>query len=62
VAALEPVYGVVLATAFLQAWPTLRTVAGGALIVTAALLASKGSGVGAPSAVSVASKAGDTPP
>lgn len=62
VAALEPVYGVVLAAAFLHTWPTLRTVAGGALIVTAALLASKGSGVGAARAVSVASKAGDTPP
>ena len=62
VAALEPVYGVVLAAAFLHALPSLRTIAGGALIVAAALIASRGTGVGARRPVSVASNAGDTPP
>lgn len=39
VAALEPVYGIVLALALLGEMPTLRVVAGGALIVAAAVVA-----------------------
>ena len=40
VAALEPVYGIVLAALLLHEIPSGRTIAGGALIVAAALLAS----------------------
>lgn len=38
--AMEPVYGIALAVAFLGEVPTLRTVAGGALVVAAVLAAS----------------------
>ncbi|HEX6137344.1 MAG TPA: DMT family transporter [Casimicrobiaceae bacterium] len=41
VAALEPVYGIVLAAWLLHEIPDARTLAGGALIVAAALLASR---------------------
>jgi drug/metabolite transporter (DMT)-like permease len=41
VAALEPVYGIALAAALLGEIPDARTLAGGALIVTAALVASR---------------------
>ena len=41
VAALEPVYGIALAAWLLDEIPTVRTIAGGALIVAAALLASR---------------------
>jgi drug/metabolite transporter (DMT)-like permease len=40
VAALEPVYGIALAAGFLHEIPNARTLAGGALIVAAALVAS----------------------
>jgi drug/metabolite transporter (DMT)-like permease len=38
ISSLEPVYGIVLAFAFLKESPSLRTVSGGALILAAALL------------------------
>lgn len=41
VTALEPVYGIALAALFLGEIPTLRTLAGGALIVVAALIATR---------------------
>src|SRR4029078_9291430 len=41
VAALEPVYGIALAALLLQEIPTVRTLAGGVLIVAAALVASR---------------------
>jgi len=40
ISALEPVYGVVLALAFLKESPSLRTISGGALILAAALTVS----------------------
>lgn len=46
VAALEPVYGIALAAWLLHEMPSWRTVAGGALIVAAALLASRRVGDG----------------
>jgi drug/metabolite transporter (DMT)-like permease len=42
VAALEPVYGIVFALVLLDEVPTLRTLAGGALIVGAAVYATRG--------------------
>jgi len=36
---LEPVYGIVLALAFLKESPSLRTVSGGAIVLAAALAA-----------------------
>ena len=54
VASLEPVYGIALAAWLLHEIPDVRTVVGGALIVAAALLASRRS-LGATRAVSVAS-------
>ncbi|MGH8801333.1 MAG: DMT family transporter, partial [Casimicrobiaceae bacterium] len=42
VAALEPVYGIALAAALLAEIPSLRTLAGAALIVAAAIVASHG--------------------
>jgi drug/metabolite transporter (DMT)-like permease len=44
VAALEPVYGIALAALLLHETPSTRTLAGGALIVAAALLASRRAG------------------
>ena len=41
VAALEPVYGIALAALLLGEWPGVRTLAGGALIVGAAIAASR---------------------
>jgi len=41
IAALEPVYGIVLALAFLGEVPGPRTLAGGALIVAAAVVATR---------------------
>jgi drug/metabolite transporter (DMT)-like permease len=41
IAALEPVYGIALAFALLGEVPTARTLGGGALIVTAAMLATR---------------------
>ena len=41
VVALEPVYGIALAAFFLGEWPDARTLAGAALLVTAAILASR---------------------
>ena len=41
VAALEPVYGIALAAWLLHEIPTLRTIAGAALIVGAALVATR---------------------
>jgi drug/metabolite transporter (DMT)-like permease len=41
IAALEPVYGIALAFALLDEVPSARTLAGGALIVTAAMLATR---------------------
>jgi drug/metabolite transporter (DMT)-like permease len=41
VAALEPVYGIALAVALLGEWPSARTLAGGTLIVVAALVATR---------------------
>jgi drug/metabolite transporter (DMT)-like permease len=41
VAALGPVYGIALAAWLLDETPDLRTIAGGALIVTAAVIASR---------------------
>ena len=41
IAALEPVYGIVLALLFLGEVPSLRTIGGGALIVTAAVIATR---------------------
>jgi drug/metabolite transporter (DMT)-like permease len=41
IAALEPVYGIVLALAFLDELPGVRTIAGGALIVAAAVIATR---------------------
>jgi len=38
ISSLEPVYGIVLALAFLKESPSLRTVSGGALILAAALI------------------------
>lgn len=55
VAALEPVYGIALAAWLLREIPTWRTVAGGTLIVAAALVASRHAGNGGQVAVSVAS-------
>lgn len=55
VAALEPVYGIALAAWLLDEIPTVRTIAGGALIVAAALLASRYADNGAALPVSVAS-------
>ena len=46
IAALEPVYGIVLALAFLGEVPGLRTLAGGALIVAAAVVATRRSHLG----------------
>jgi drug/metabolite transporter (DMT)-like permease len=43
IAALEPVYGIVLALAFLHEVPGVRTMAGGTLIVAAAIVATRGS-------------------
>ena len=43
IAALEPVYGIVLALAFLHEMPGVRTIAGGMLIVAAAVFATRGS-------------------
>ena len=40
-AALEPVYGIVLAASLLDEIPSARTLAGGALIVAAAIVASR---------------------
>lgn len=60
VAALEPVYGIALAAWLLHQLPDARTIAGGALIVVAAVVASFRSGVGAARPVSVASKTGQT--
>jgi drug/metabolite transporter (DMT)-like permease len=54
VASLEPVYGIALAAWLLHQIPDLRTIAGGALIVAAALVASRNS-IGAVRPVSVAS-------
>jgi drug/metabolite transporter (DMT)-like permease len=42
VAALEPVYGIVLAALLLAEIPSMRTLAGAALIVVAAIVASRG--------------------
>jgi drug/metabolite transporter (DMT)-like permease len=42
VAALEPVYGIALAAVLLAEIPSIRTLAGAALIVFAAVVASKG--------------------
>jgi len=55
VASLEPVYGIALAAWLLGEMPNGRTIAGGVLIVAAALIASQESGVGDARAVSVAS-------
>jgi drug/metabolite transporter (DMT)-like permease len=41
IAALEPVYGIVLALLFLDEVPALRTIAGGVLIVMAAVIATR---------------------
>jgi drug/metabolite transporter (DMT)-like permease len=41
VAALEPVYGIVLAAVLLDEIPSLRTLIGGTLIVAAAIVASR---------------------
>src|SRR5207248_4252396 len=41
VSILEPVYGIVLAALLLGEWPDLRTAIGGALIIGAALAASR---------------------
>jgi drug/metabolite transporter (DMT)-like permease len=41
VAALEPVYGIALATALLGEWPTIGMLAGCALLVIAAVVASR---------------------
>jgi drug/metabolite transporter (DMT)-like permease len=41
IAALEPVYGIVLALLFLGEVPSARTIAGGVLIVTAAVIATR---------------------
>ena len=41
IAALEPVYGIALAVVFLSETPGLRTLAGGALIVAAAIVATR---------------------
>ena len=41
VAALEPIYGIVLAALLLDEIPSVRTLAGGAMIVAAALVASR---------------------
>ena len=46
IAALEPVYGIVLAVAFLGEVPGVRTIAGGALIVAAAVIATRRSHLG----------------
>ena len=46
IAALEPVYGIVLALAFLSEIPGPRTLAGGALIVAAAVVATRRSHLG----------------
>jgi drug/metabolite transporter (DMT)-like permease len=54
VASLEPVYGIALAAWLLHQIPDVRTIVGGALIVAAALLASRRS-LGEARAVSVAS-------
>ena len=52
VAALEPVYGIALAALLLHEIPNGRTLAGGALIVAAALLASRCANIGKVSAAS----------
>jgi drug/metabolite transporter (DMT)-like permease len=41
IAALEPVYGTILAVVLLGEWPGARTIAGGALIIGAAMLATR---------------------
>jgi drug/metabolite transporter (DMT)-like permease len=46
IAALEPVYGIVLALAFLGEVPGVRTIAGGTLIVAAAVIATRRSHLG----------------
>ena len=46
VSVLEPVYGIVWAALLLGEWPDARTVAGGALIIGAAVIASARSGAG----------------
>ena len=46
IAALEPVYGIVLALAFLGEVPGARTIAGGVLIVAAAVIATRRSHLG----------------
>jgi len=57
VAALEPVYGIVLAALLLQDVPSARTLTGGVVIVAAAIIASLHP-VGGPQRLSVASKPG----
>jgi drug/metabolite transporter (DMT)-like permease len=47
IAALEPVYGILLALAFLNEVPGARTIAGGVLIVAAAVIATRRSHLGA---------------
>jgi len=59
VAALEPVYGIALAATLLGETPDGRTLAGGLLIVAAALIASRHAAVGTARTDSVASKQGD---
>jgi drug/metabolite transporter (DMT)-like permease len=59
VAALEPVYGIALAALLLGERPSLRTIAGGVLIVAAALNASRSVEVGDRRTVSVASRPRD---
>jgi drug/metabolite transporter (DMT)-like permease len=60
VAALEPVYGIALAAWLLGEIPGARTIAGGALIVAAALLASRYVDNGGALPVSIASGKSDT--
>jgi drug/metabolite transporter (DMT)-like permease len=49
ISSLEPVYGIALALVFLREIPALRTLAGGALILTAVLFVTWKEGVGRPS-------------
>jgi drug/metabolite transporter (DMT)-like permease len=56
VAALEPVYGIALAAWLLHERPDVRTAVGAALIVAAAILASRRAGIGESLRVSVASQ------
>lgn len=61
VAALEPVYGIVLAALLLHEVPGMRTIAGGILIVGAAIVASRDvADIGDVVGVSVASREEDT--